>query len=143
MGRLARALIGGSLAVVTSWSAAAAGGDAKPIAVELNKLDAVGKGCRAFFVVDNPGDKAVQSLKLDLVFFGADGVIVRRLVVDVAPLRAGKKSVKTFDLDNPPCAQIGSILLNDVLDCRDAAGPQADCLQHIAVSSRAKVPLTK
>lgn len=122
---------------------AAAAGDAKPIAVELNKLDAVGKGCRAYFVVDNPGDKAFQSLKLDFVFFSADGVINRRLVVDLAPLRAGKKSVKTFDLDNPPCAQIASILLNDVVECRDAAGPQTDCLQHVRVSSRAKVPLTK
>ena len=95
-----------ALAVVAIASAAAAQGQAgKPVAVELNKLDATGKGCRAFFVIDNPGDKAFQSLKLDFVFFNADGVIGRRLVVDVAPLRAAKKTVKTFDFDSPPCNQ--------------------------------------
>lgn len=143
MDRFFKAAVVGALACVAGQPVGAAGGDAKPIAVELNKLDVIAKGCRAFFVVDNPGDKAMQSLKLDFVFFGADGVIVRRLVVDVGPLRPGKKSVKSFDLENPACGQIGSILLNDVLECRDATGPQSDCLQRVTVSSRAKVPLTK
>lgn len=116
---------------------------AKPITLELNKLEAKDKGCRAVFLVDNTTDAALQSLKLDLVFFGTDGVMIRRLVVDFAPLPPAKKRVKAFDFESPPCGALGSILLNDVAECRGDGGPIADCLQRLDVSSRAKVPLTK
>jgi hypothetical protein len=129
---------------IAAWSApVAAEPAAKPFTLELNKVETAGKGCRFYFVADNPTDAAVQSFKLDLIFFAQDGVIDRRLVVDVGPLRAQKKSVKTFEFDKPPCEQLGSILLNDVTECKSASGPEADCLQHLTVSSRAKVPFTK
>lgn len=121
-------------------AAAAAG---LPLAVELNKLEPDGKSCRAYIVITNAADTALPVLKLDLIFFRPDGVIERRLALDLGPVRPDKKSVKTFGLDNLPCDNIGSVLVNDVLDCRDMTGPVQDCLDRLTVSSRASVQLSK
>ncbi len=137
---LAAASIAGASALVAQRAAADA---AAPIAVELNKLEPDGKSCRAYIVVTNPSDSALQVMKLDLIFFRPDAVIERRLALDLGPVRPAKKSVKTFSLENLACENIGSVLVNDVLDCRDTAGPVNECLNRIAVSSRAAVQLTK
>jgi hypothetical protein len=116
---------------------------AHDISVELNKLEPVGKGCRAYVVVDNATDAAYSVLKLDIVLFRPDGVIDRRIALDLGPLRANKMDVKTFDLDASPCSDIGSILVNDVLDCKAGKQAVSDCLDKINVSSRASVALSK
>ncbi|MEP9371686.1 hypothetical protein [Mesorhizobium sp. KR1-2] len=115
----------------------------KKISVELNKLEPVGRGCRAYVVVDNATESAYSVLKLDLVLFRPDGVIDRRIAIDIGPLPASKKDVKTFDLEATPCSQIGSIFVNDVLECRSGEQDVSDCLDKIAVSSRGPAALSK
>ncbi len=127
-----------------------------PISLELNKLAPLdgATGCRAYFVIANPGGEAVPELQLDLVLFGTDGIIARRVAVEVGPLPADKTVVRLFDLAGTKCDAIGHVLLNDVLSCQvgnaaPAAGGGAGddqrqaCLERIAVSSRTAVPLTK
>lgn len=123
-----------------------------PISLELNKLAPVadGNGCRIYFVIANPGKQAVTELQLDLVLFGTDGIISRRVAVEVGPLPADKTVVRLFDLAATKCGSIGHVLLNDVLSCRvegaaeeSANDQRAACLKRIAVSSRAAAPLTK
>ena len=123
-------------AVAPAWAAD------KPIVVELNKLEPQNKGCRAYLVIDNPSEAGLQVLKLDLILFRPDGVIDRRLAVDLGPIRPSKKGVKSFDLDTP-CDGIGTVLVNDVMDCRDAVGPVADCLTRLSFASRAGASLSK
>jgi hypothetical protein len=99
------------------------------IGIELNRLEDQGSSCRAYLVIANPGEVAFSSFKLDLVIFDRSGTIVRRLAVDLAPLRSGKTSAKVFDIVDTGCAAIGSVLVNDVLDCRDATnGNVPDCV---------------
>jgi hypothetical protein len=121
----------------------ASAADAGAIAVELNKLETDSKSCRAYIVVGNPSEAAIQILKLELILFRPDAVIERRLAVDLGPVRPNKKSVKTFELEALPCETIGSILVNDVIDCRDATGPLTDCLARLTFSSRAPVQFSK
>ena len=113
------------------------------LAVELNKLEAEGQGCRAYFVITNKTDTAYQALKLDLVLFRPDGVIGRRFAVDMAPLLGNKRSVKLFDIDGTACDQVGSFLVNDVIECKSDAGPIPDCMKGLAVSTLTNVQLTK
>ncbi len=124
-------------------SKAAAPSAPKKISVELNKLEPVGRGCRAYVVVDNATDSAYTVLKIDLVLFRPDGVIDRRIAIDLGPLPATKKDVKTFDLEATPCSQIGSMFVNDVLECRSGEQDVSDCLDRIAVSSRGPATLSK
>ncbi|MGD9785607.1 MAG: hypothetical protein AB7E80_07885 [Hyphomicrobiaceae bacterium] len=112
------------------------------IKVELNKLEDQKASCRAYLVVDNAG-AAYETLKLDLVLFQTDGIIGRRFALDLAPLRADKRSVKLFDLDGVKCSDVGSFLVNDVLGCKVAGAEASDCLERIGVTSRTKVDLVK
>ena len=112
------------------------------LAIELNKLEPQGTGCRAYFVVNNKAT-AYQELKLDLVLFRPDGVIGRRFAVDLGPLKADKRSVKLFDIDGTACDEVGTFLINDVMECKAESGPVADCLKDISVSSLTKVQLNK
>ncbi len=128
---------------VTGQAQAPAPGGEPGISVELNKLEPVKSACRAWLVVRNQTEAALTSLRLDLVMFGEDGVIARRLAVETAPLAAGKTAVRLFDVEGTTCDGIARILLNDVLSCRDDAGDRDGCLADMAISSRAKAEFVR
>jgi hypothetical protein len=116
---------------------------ASSVNIELNKLEPADKGCRAYVVINNTTDTAYQSFKIDLVLFQSDGVIGKRFSIDLAPLRPKKKSVKLFDIDGMSCDKIGSMLINDVMECKSASGPVDGCLQNLTTSTLTKVQLSK
>ncbi len=103
--------------------------------LELNKLEAVEGGCRAFFVVRNDAGTAFESLDLDLVTFRPDGVVGARFQVELAPLAADKTVVKPFDFAGVDCGEIERVLLNDVVACAPPAA--AACLAMIEPTSLA------
>jgi hypothetical protein len=116
---------------------------AEPVRLELNKLEDKEQSCRIHLVLENASADSFTGYKLDLVLFGPDGIIARRIAVDVAPLRARRTSVKLFDVDGLACGAIGAVLVNDVLDCRSSAGETADCVEALTVSTRAAVSISK
>ena len=113
------------------------------VAIELNKLEPNDKDCRAYFVINNKNDTAYDALKLDLVLFRPDGVIGQRFAVELAPLKAKKRTVKLFDVADTSCDDVGSFLINDVMECKASSGDATDCLADISASSRTDNPLTK
>jgi hypothetical protein len=108
----------------------------EPITVELNAAEPVQNKCRVAFVIANKGATAIESLKLDLAIFNRDGVVQRRIVTEMAPLRRAKTIVKTFELENEcgHSGHIGSILVNDVTAC--TPGDTAACLDRLTPSSK-------
>jgi hypothetical protein len=122
-----------ALAVLTPPLAAS-----ETIGIELNRLEDQGANCRAYLVITNPGEIAFSGF-----IFSGSGTITRRLALDLAPLRAAKTSVKVFDITDTACAGIGSILVNDVVDCRDPSGSVAGCVDRISTSSKLAVSLSK
>ena len=110
------------------------------IQVELNKLESSNGDCRAYLVLENKSSSGFEALKIDIVIFGTDGIVERRLAVQTAPLPSGKTSLKVFDVDGLSCERIGRLLLNDVLDCADGAGTRDDCLALLSASARTAVP---
>ena len=136
------------VAVLVWWALLcwpAPGGAEAPssIGVELNRLEDQGGNCRAYLVISNPGSDEFSGFALDLVVFDRGGTIVRRLAVDVAPLRPAKTSVKVFDISETACGAIGSILVNDVIHCRDKSGDIAGCVERLSTSSKLAVSLLK
>lgn len=119
-------------------------GDAAELGVELNKMEEHGAdGCRLSFVFRNGTDERLETFKLDLVMFGQDDVIARRLIVDASPLRPGKTMVKLFDVDGLPCGDIATILVNDLPACVLSPEDGQDCIEVVALQSRAEATLTK
>jgi hypothetical protein len=111
------------------------------VAIELNKLEQVEDACRIYMVVRN-GSTAYESFKLDVVLFDTGGVIASRVAVGMGPLRAERPTVKLFDVQDQPCEGIGSMLVNEVLECRPADAA-SDCLGRIEVSSRTDVQILR
>ena len=102
------------MAAALLWSAAlSASPQTAPeaIQIELNRLEDQGINCRAYLVIANPSSVSYTGFKLDLVVFDRSGTIMRRLALDLAPLRAQKTSVKVFDIADTGCRAIGSMLL--------------------------------
>jgi hypothetical protein len=122
--------------------ATATGAKAASLTIELNKLESQKESCRAYVVVTNNSSTVYQALKLDLVLFQPDGVIGRRFALDLGPVKAQKRSVKLFDLDTP-CDQVGSLLINDVLECNGETGPIPNCLADMTATSLTKAKLSK
>ncbi len=124
--------------------------DAPSLTLELNKLEPVqatagaAAGCRAYLVASDPeGGPKVDALRLDLVLFGTDGVIARRIALDVGPVQPGRMQVRPFELRDLACDGIGQILVNDALICKIGGADQTDCLDKLRTSSRVSTKLVK
>ena len=128
---------------VLCWPAPGGAESPSTIGVELNRLEDQGGNCRAYLVITNPGSAEFSGFALDLVVFDRGGTIMRRLAVDVAPIRPAKTSVKVFDISETACGAIGSILVNDVIHCRDKSGDVAGCVERLSTSSKLAVSLLK
>lgn len=108
-----------------------------PLRVELNRLEPREGACRVWMVLNNGGGEAVDPFRLDLVIFGKDGVVSRRLAVDAGPLPAGRTVVRLFDLTGQGCDSVGSVLLNDVLACNSQeADARSACVARSVLASR-------
>lgn len=108
-----------------------------PLRVELNRLEAREGACRVWMVLNNGGAEALDPLRLDLVIFGKDGVVSRRLAVDAGPLPAGRTVVRLFDMTGQGCDGVGSILLNDILACgSQEADARNACVARSVLASR-------
>ena len=68
---------------------------------------------------------------------------MRRLAVEAAPLRPAKTTVKVFDIAETTCGAIGSILVNDIIHCRNPSGDVAGCIDRLSTSSKLAVSLLK
>jgi hypothetical protein len=105
------------------------------VLLELNSADPADSRCRLSFVIENKSVAALDSIKLDLVAFAIDGAILRRLIVEMGPLRAAKTMVRVFAVD-AECRQLGAILVNDVTAC--APAEPGTCLDALVLTSRLK-----
>lgn len=111
--------------------------------IELNKLEDTADGCRSVFVFDNRTGRELNRFRVDLILFDAEGVYRKQLLLDMAPLYEDKRTVASFLLDDGPCEQIGSVLVNDIPWCENGSGAAVDCVRLLEVRSRSDVPLTK
>ena len=154
-----RAVLRSLAASVLLLSAGAQAQEEPPLALELNKLEPVAPagqstagqstagqsaGCRAYLVATNPeGGVRLDVLRLDLVLFGTDGVILRRIALDVGPVMPGRTQVRPFELRDLACDGIGQVLVNDTMLCKVAGTDRTDCMDRLRTSSRVPAKLIK
>ena len=131
-----RSLTGAALALFLMPAAAK-----DDLRLELNKFETANGSCQAYFLIEEQVGKPLQSLKADLIVFGKDGGIAKRLIAEMGPIRSKKTSVKIFAID-VPCAEVSGVLLNDVASCAPDATPET-CLDRLVVSSRLAIRFYK
>jgi hypothetical protein len=113
------------------------------IRVELNKLEAAGSACRGYFVITNGAPDALKDLRLDVFLFDKAGIVLRRVGLTFTDVRAERSKVVLFDIPDTACADVGRLVVNDVLACNGSAGtPLAGCPNLIATSTRAGAAFT-
>jgi hypothetical protein len=120
-----------TLLVLVAVPAPAAAEDT--LRLELNTAESVQSRCLASFLLENKSDRQIESLKLDLVIFGAENTMQHRMVIEIGPVRRAKTVVRSYEIERG-CAQIGAILVNDILACEP--GEPGACLDQLALSSR-------
>jgi hypothetical protein len=57
--------------------------------------------------------------------------------------RPGKTSFEVFDITVTMCGAIGSILINDVIHCRDKSGAIAGCIDPLSASAKLAISFLK
>ena len=103
--------------------------------LELNATETAENRCRMTFLIENKSPRTIDSLKLDLALFNPEGVIQRRMIIEMGPLRGKRTHVRQFSNDSN-CSQLGAILVNDVSAC--TPGEPTACMDALALSSRVK-----
>jgi len=101
--------------------------------LELNKAENIDNRCSLTFLLENKTNRTIDSLKPDLALFNPEGVIQRRMVIELGPVRGMRTNVRTYATDGQ-CSQIGAILVNDGTTC--APIEAAACMDGLALSSR-------
>lgn len=106
------------------------------ISMTLAQIEEKRSACRISLVFESKLGATADTLKFDTVVFAPSGVIQRRFAVDAAPLPTGFRKVKTFELGDLKCIDIGSILVNEIMDCQSSSKPIAACkLDNLSVRS--------
>ncbi len=123
---------------LTPHPAAAAG-----LELELNKVEDSPQGCLATILIGNKPGPTLDRFRLDLVLFDGTGVLFDRLLIDLAPLPAGRTTIAGFLLNTGRCDGISRILLRDVPACRAQGGAAHDCLSGLNVTTRAAIGFSK
>lgn len=135
-------VIAGLLTLLPAWQVAAQA-QPEPLAVELNRVASAGEACRLDFVVTNRSATRFDKLQADLVLFDKEGVIATRLTVDLGPMQAEKTQVKSFPIGSVDCANLGRVLLNEMVECTPPPGESFDCTRAVSISHRGPVPFVR
>lgn len=101
--------------------------------LELNTTESAQGRCRMSYLIENKSDRAVDAFKLDLVILSTENTMQRRMVIDIAPVRAAKTIFRTYEVDRD-CGQIGAVLVNEVQAC--TPGDPSTCLDRLALASK-------
>lgn len=127
-------------------SASAADLSGRHLLVELNKMEPAGEDCRTTWVLNNGTGADLARLKLDIVAFDTDGIVVRRVGAELGPIGSGHTRVKLFDLKSIDCGDVGRMLMNGVLACEvegAEAVSQEQCAKSIETATRTEIPFTQ
>ena len=111
--------------------------------IEINKTEQKEKSCRVYLVVKNDSDLSFQNFKMDMVLFNQDDIIIKNMALNIAPLQSEKKIVKAFDLKNIKCETVGSILVNNIMQCDAKEKSKPDCISMIQLSSKNDITISK
>jgi len=115
--------------------------------LELNKAEDSPQGCLATLSIGNDLGRTLDRFRLDLVLFDGNDRPFDRLLIDLAPLPAGRATMARFPLHAGRCASISRIELRAVPACRAQTrtgdGGAHDCLSGLTMTTRTAIGLSR
>ena len=137
-----RALAVAGLAILFPLSAGLAA-DAGRVSIELNKLEQEGADCQSYLVIRNPDGPSYSEFDMEVLVFDTDGIIQKRLAVNLAPVKKGRTTVYIAALADLQCQAVGEVLVNGFFACMADGTAVSDCVDRVDLSSRGSVKLFK
>lgn len=132
MKRLARTL--SALCFCTACGAASAA--EKPhLALELNKVEAAGTGCRMTFRATNSYDFKLEDITLEVYLVDPKGVVLQSLQFPFGYVLAGKSRFAKFDVKSIPCGDIGGMFVNEFKSCKGTSDMAMECRESLQVTN--------
>lgn len=113
----------------------------KYLVLELNNTKQMEQSCRFSFLFENKMGQTVDDLGLEVAILDKDDLAQDFLLINSGRLTPNKRRIQQFDLPDLICADIGSVLINDVSECKSAELTAADCLDAIKPNSKINIKL--
>lgn len=123
-----------------AYAHSAVGEEKAELSLELNSLEQAERGCKLSLVVTNLTGSHIDAARLEIALFNKQQKLVRLVSLRPGRLPKTKKRVKQFELTAIKCASLGSILLNDIPECKGAELTPRACLELAKPTSRTDVP---
>lgn len=130
-------------ALVALGSPASSRAQDSPLGIELNKTEEVDGACHATFVIYSRLEAPLDRFSMDVYIFDKEGVISRRTLLEMAPIRPNKTNIATFPLIDQPCASIGHLVLNDTPSCRLSTGEDANCYDELRLWTKGAIDIRR
>jgi hypothetical protein len=113
-----------------------AAAEEKPhLALELNKVEPAGTGCRLTFRATNSYDFKLEDITLEVYLVDTKGVVLQSLQFPFGYVLAGKSRFAKFDIKSVACADIGGMFVNEFKSCKGPAEMAMECRESLSVSN--------
>lgn len=111
------------------------------LTLRLDQATPHDEACRLVFVLQNEGARGIDSFQAETVLLSPQNRVLRLTLLDFQALPAGTMRVRSFDLPNLECRDVGQVLINAIASCAPFA--VADCQNALRVSSDTDVEVLK
>ncbi|MBC8520243.1 MAG: hypothetical protein H8D24_07545 [Gammaproteobacteria bacterium] len=111
--------------------------------LEINKLEQRDESCIAYVRFNNKTDTSFAEFKPELFAFNKDDIITAHFAAIFSDVPANKTVVKLVSMKNTNCDNVGSILLNKILSCRDSESSIDGCMRFLTTGAKGAIKLFK
>ena len=116
--------------------------EAPHLALELNKAEAAGTGCRLTFKAINYFPDKLDDINVEVYLVDAKGVVLQSVQFPFGYVLAGKTRFAKFDIRNTSCADIGGMFVNEFKSCKGATDMAVQCRESLTTSNLTAIPFS-
>lgn len=116
---------------------------ARELYLEINKLEQRDNVCVAYVRFHNQTDTAFAEFKPELFAFDKEDIITAHFAAIFSDVPANKTVVKLVSMKDTNCDNVGSILLNQMLSCKDSESSIDGCMQFLKTGAKGAIKLFK
>jgi hypothetical protein len=105
------------------------------LALELNKAEAAGTGCRLTFKVTNHFPDKLDDINVEVYLVDAKGIVLQSVQFPFGYVLAGKSRFAKFDIRNTVCADIGGMFVNEFKSCKGPTDMAVQCRETLTTAN--------
>jgi hypothetical protein len=105
------------------------------LALELNKAEVAGTGCRLTFKATNYFPNKLDDINVEVYLVDAKGIVLQSVQFPFGYVLAGKTRFAKFDIRNTACTDIGGMFVNEFKSCKGATDMAVQCRESLITSN--------